>query len=267
MFSLTQPDNFRIIEKGNNIYQIYFPLNIESTTNGFLYDECNISLVSNSVTEVTEEVNNNYDNYFIAAKTNFDSEMQKRQINILKNQLSASDYKILKTVEKFMTGSVLPYDISTLIYDRETLRNDINIVETNDTNEIDLLAIEKDHKISEMNATCQVTIVNGITIGEGCYSLNTFDQINLSSLGLQAQMGLSVPYHANGKLCRLYEPTEFLSIVNSAVDFITYHTTYLNALKKQIMSLTTVEEVQNVNYGMELTGEFLESFNSIINHS
>ena len=96
MFSLTQPDNFRIIEKGNNIYQIYFPLNIESTTNGFLYDECNISLVSNSVTEVTEEVNNNYDNYFIAAKTNFDSEMQKRQINILKNQLSASDYKILK---------------------------------------------------------------------------------------------------------------------------------------------------------------------------
>ena len=44
---------------------------------------------------------------------------------------------------------------------------------------------------------CQTTITSGINVGENHYSLNTFDQINISTLGLQAQSGTSVPYHAD----------------------------------------------------------------------
>ena len=48
---------------------------------------------------------------------------------------------------------------------------------------------------------------------------------------------------------------------------VTSNTTYLNQLKAYVYTLTDIKDVQAVQYGQELTGEYLENFNSIMEHS
>lgn len=182
---------------------------------------------------------------------------------MLKNQLTATDYKLLKSVENYMLGVSSDYNAADLIYNRTGLRNAINMLQ-NPVSEQDELVLEQDRKILELQYVCQTTITSGINVGENHYSLNTFDQINISTLGLQAQGGTSVPYHADGELCRLYTPQEFLPIVQSATAHIMYHTTYFNCLKMQVRNMETKEEVENVVYGMELNEEYQQVLNSII---
>ena len=51
------------------------------------------------------------------------------QIASLKNQLSSTDYKIIKCSEAQLLGEELPYDISSLHAERQTLRDKINELE------------------------------------------------------------------------------------------------------------------------------------------
>lgn len=111
---------------------------------------------------------------------------------------------------------------------------------------------------------CQTTITSGINVGENHYSLNTFDQINISTLGLQAQGGTSVLYHADGELCRLYTPQEFFPIVQSATAHIMYHTTYFNCLKMQVRNMTNISEICNINYGDTLLPEYATVLSQIV---
>ena len=40
-----------------------------------------------------------------------------------------------------------------------------------------------------------------------------------------------------------------------------HHITYFNQLKLYVNTLETIEEVETVNYGDELTGEYLQTYN------
>ena len=53
----------------------------------------------------------------------------RREIDELKNELAASDYKIIKCYEAFLIGSNTPYDISELHSQRQLARDKINELE------------------------------------------------------------------------------------------------------------------------------------------
>lgn len=51
------------------------------------------------------------------------------QIANLKNQLSATDYQVVKCMELTMTGDPLPYDMNALHIERQAIRDEINRLE------------------------------------------------------------------------------------------------------------------------------------------
>lgn len=60
-------------------------------------------------------------------------EEQKRKnrkvIDGLKKELEGTDYKIIKCMEASLTGSELPYDVSSLHMQRQAIRDEINELE------------------------------------------------------------------------------------------------------------------------------------------
>lgn len=120
-------------------------------------------------------------------------------------------------------------------------------------------------KIQEISIRCQESITNGIEIDGEHFSYSLTDQNNISNIfQLAMSTGLDVPYHADGKDCRLYTKEEIMNIYFSQETNVTHHTTYYNQLKQYVLTLTTKEEVNSVEYGQELTGIYLETYNEIM---
>ena len=132
----------------------------------------------------------------------------------------------------------------------------------------------KADKIKEVSEKCKQIIYNGIdvTLSDGTtkhFSLKSEDQLNINSLvsqvslvNIKAENG--VPYHADGELCTLFSVADFTLVADSAMSFILQQTTYCNHLMSFVKSLESIDDVRAVEYGQELTGTFLESYNSII---
>lgn len=264
MFSNNLPETYRIKLKSEGFYNVYFSADIMQTTIGYYYKEYPIVIDAASENEAIEKVENNFDTYFEWGKVNFEEKDKAAKVSIYKNQLNATDYKIIKCAESFMLGNVLPYDFSELLYNRNSVRDAINAAEEEYILESDKLENLKNLKIMEMSAQSQYMIKNGIDYNDEHYSLNTHDQINLMSLSSLAQAGNKVPYHPDGGVCRIYEAEDFLGLVEVGVQWITYHTTYFNLLKHQILEMESVREVEMVEYGMELKEEYQSILNSIL---
>ena len=66
----------------------------------------------------------------------------------------------------------------------------------------------------------------------------------------------SIPYHADGELCKYYSVEDILSIVSAAKEHIAYHTTYYNSLKAYILSLKSINTVSAVTYGCEIPAKY-----------
>ncbi len=56
-------------------------------------------------------------------------EIKQTRIAELKDELSSTDYKIIKCSECSLVGIELPYDINSLHTERQALRDEINILE------------------------------------------------------------------------------------------------------------------------------------------
>lgn len=218
------------------------------------YNEYSMLRSGNDSDILISDIEQDFDALIEAAKVEEALRFKENQITGLKHRLESTDYQMLKCTESFMLGSVLPYDFSQLLTERNSLRDDINNIQ--DDVEVDALDSAKNYKITEMCATCQTTITGGIDYNGEHYRLNTTDQINLTSLYTLAQAGQVVPYHADGCVCRMYEPAEMIGLVQTSIQWITYHTTYYNLLKHQILSMETVDEVNAVVYGMTLNDEY-----------
>ena len=100
------------------------------------------------------------------------------------------------------------------------------------------------------------------------FSLTLEDQININGLAAQISIGnlnneTKVPYHADGEMCALFSISDFNLIANKAAEYIISQTTYCNHIMAYIKSLETAEDLNNVYYGMPLTGEFLNNFETI----
>ena len=120
-------------------------------------------------------------------------------------------------------------------------------------------------KKSELSAECEKTIVAGVNVGDAHYSLTIEDQANILAWMAVAQTGKAVPYHQDGQPCRIYSSEEFMEVANAAVAFKTDQTTYCNLLMRQVETMTDVDEVKAVKYGVtQLEGEYAEQYQVIM---
>ena len=120
-------------------------------------------------------------------------------------------------------------------------------------------------KKSELSAKCEKVIVAGVDVGDAHYSLTIEDQANILAWMAVAQTGKAVPYHQDGQPCRIYSSEEFMEVANAAVAFKTAQTTYCNLLMRQVESMTDVDEVKAVKYGItQLEGEYAEQYQIIM---
>ena len=243
----------------DNYYEVYLRENIAQLDNRYSFNEYSLIVKSDNI---ENDITNNFDIYLENAKLNEELTNTQNEIKNLKKLLTDSDYQIIKCAENFMIGSVLPYDFSQLLYNRIDIRNKINNLQG--STEENSIEEEKNKKIIEMCAICQTTITSGIDYNNEHYRLNTTDQINLTSLYSLAQLGQSVPYHADGKVCRIYTSEEMTRLVQTATKWVIYHTTYYNLLKHQIQDMTDIEEVKKVEYGTELSSEYQTILNTIL---
>ncbi len=127
----------------------------------------------------------------------------------------------------------------------------------------------KEEKLTEINTACNQIIAAGVDVetsqGIEHFSLTANDQINIAFYEQQISAGAShIPYHADGKLCRMFAAAEITAVATAAAQWKVYHTTYCNHLRDHIKGLDVAEDIAAVTYGMELPEELKASFDAII---
>ena len=131
---------------------------------------------------------------------------------------------------------------------------------------------EKKYKIMELSDYCQSMICSGVDVGEKHYSYTLQDQANLeNAINVASMTGLKTPYHADGESCELYSLNQLQEIYITEQVNLTKHQTYFNQLKRYITDTFTdrnmLSDLQEITYGFELTGSYLDAYNTIINQS
>lgn len=118
-------------------------------------------------------------------------------------------------------------------------------------------------KITEMSNICNKTISAGFDIKLGDneihhFSLTTQDQLNLITLSsLVASGETNIPYHADGELCKFYSPEDIMKITEGATNFKTYQVSYFNSLKAYIESMSDIESISAITYGVQIPDEYM----------
>lgn len=252
----------------NTIYKVFFRENIESlNTDKISCDEYTV-LTENSTPEETETieafVEANKEVLLSSAIEQDKIKSNQNKIEDMQTGLNNTDYKVLKNLENFMIGIPFEQDLSSICANRQLMRDSINNIQQDISDNSDLLSQAKQRKINEISLTSQSMIINGVEFNGKRYRLNTTDQINMSALSAMAQAGNKVPYHADGEICRIFEPEEMIQLTQTATSWIVYHTTYFNLLKHQILEYDNIEDVEKVYYGTKLKEEYQQIINTIV---
>ena len=126
--------------------------------------------------------------------------------------------------------------------------------------------VVRNAKIAEISAACNAVIVTGVDIQLGeeteHFNLSIEDQSNIANLFRVVELGgTEFPYQADGGKCRIYTALEIAQIYIAAQTAITSQTTYHNALKAYVQSLTDVEKISAVTYGMNLPKKYAAEMN------
>lgn len=125
----------------------------------------------------------------------------------------------------------------------------------------------KDSKINSLSRICNTSIIDGVDVeidgNVEHFSYTEEDQMNIKEIfDLAVQSNISMYYHADGQSCKLYTVEQIVNIYTSLAMNKMHHITYFNQLKMFIQSLEDVDAVNNIEYGVELTGEYLEIYNA-----
>ena len=115
----------------------------------------------------------------------------------------------------------------------------------------------KANKRLEVDSACKTAITDGVDVelpsGTEHFSLQETDQINLTTAYNAVQSGLSsYPYHADGKLCRMFTADEISAISKASIAHKLYHTTLCNHLLTWIRRIESVEELQTIVYSPDV---------------
>lgn len=125
----------------------------------------------------------------------------------------------------------------------------------------------KKSKISELSRICNQSIINGVDVEiDGNiehFSYKEEDQVNIKEIfDIVIQTNIPMYYHSDGESCKLYTVEQIVTIYCTASTNKMHHTTYFNQLKLYVETLETSEEVNAIEYGQELTGTYLDTYNN-----
>jgi hypothetical protein len=126
----------------------------------------------------------------------------------------------------------------------------------------------KEIKLAELSAASNADILAGFDHTDGAhYSMTLEDPKNVLALSLAASQGQSVPYHADGKPCRLYSAEEFNALAQAATAFTVQKTTYFNALKQWVQRSKTPKTINSIHYGADLPDDLAEYVDGLLGGS
>lgn len=120
-------------------------------------------------------------------------------------------------------------------------------------------------KISNMSSICNQQIINGVDISiDGVlehFSYAEEDQTNIKELfDLAVQTNTPLYYHSNGNSCKLYTVAQIIDLYTSSAMNKMHHITYFNQLKMYLNTLNDSDVISSIDYGHELSGEYLETY-------
>lgn len=113
-------------------------------------------------------------------------------------------------------------------------------------------------KITEMSVACNEVITQGfdITLSDKKshhFSLEVADQLKISKLNDRANAGITVlPYHAEGESCKFYSKEDIVALNTAMENCIEFQTTYFNSLRDYIESMTDINDICAVEYGIDI---------------
>ena len=120
------------------------------------------------------------------------------------------------------------------------------------------LQTAKKHEISQ---ACEQIIYAGISVAlaDGTvehFALTEHDQLNLFGKQVQLAAGVDqLEYHSDGQSCRYYSAADMQRIITAAMQHVSYHTTYCNAINMWIAGCESAEEVQTIYYGADVPAD------------
>ncbi|GHU36663.1 hypothetical protein FACS1894105_07390 [Clostridia bacterium] len=130
------------------------------------------------------------------------------------------------------------------------------------------LPTAKEAKLTEISAACEAAIFAGVDAetskGTEHFSLTLNDQTNIGNLALQAAQGSPVLYHADGELCRLFAPEEFIAIATAATVHKTIHTTRCNHINVWIRRTEDDAKLDKITYSAKLPKDLADNIEKIL---
>lgn len=117
-------------------------------------------------------------------------------------------------------------------------------------------------KKQEISQACEQIIYAGISVAlaDGTvehFALTEHDQLNLFGKQVQLAAGVDqLEYHSDGQSCRYYSAADMQRIITAAMQHVSYHTTYCNALNMWISGAQTAEEIQQIFYGADVPEKY-----------
>lgn len=142
-------------------------------------------------------------------------------------------------------------------------------VEDEPTIEPDTRTLEdaQSEKLEELSAACASAINDGITLTtedgvERKLSCRFADQINaIAALELVKNGAAGYLYKDSSGSCLYATANDIKAMTNGFIAHVTENRTYLSCLEGYVRSLTDPQEVANIQWGQELTGEWLVQYN------
>lgn len=113
--------------------------------------------------------------------------------------------------------------------------------------------------ISSLSVTCKNKIISGFSIVLSDGALHNFrltpeDQINLLNLENQLNTGVTTfIYHSTNTPCKVFTRNDIKKVITTYRKYITYHTTYFNAAKQYINSITDINKIKAFSYGLDIS--------------
>ena len=125
----------------------------------------------------------------------------------------------------------------------------------------------KTSKLAELSAACEADIIAGITLTtedgvERRFGCRVVDQMNATAaLKLVEQGAPGYLFQDSEDNCFYATANDISSITVGFIRHVTKTRTYRNVLSDYVKTLTDPQEVLSVQWGQELTGEWLVQFN------
>lgn len=176
-----------------------------------------------------------------------------------------SQEEVQSEITGFATVYQKPSDKEVILSNDESVYVDIPVFEAEpevvDVNEV------RAKKREEISYTCNKIIQDGVDVDitengntvTKHFSLTVNDQLNL--FGKQAQLAQDgesgvFEYHSDGEGCKFFSYADMKKIIETAMAFVSYHTTYCNSFFIWLAALEDPDFIQNLQYGEDIPVEY-----------